>query len=397
MHSSFWHSYVLWAVFLLSLASSELLPHDDNLLRADAFPLQKKWSPSLLHQRDGEVLSCERLCGDAFGQSDKALRKRSNSSSFDESDVQLNYLTKRATQLLALQGKQRKDLAAWIAQRVQHGNDVRLIFDQARDGPIILTDNKGFKRPFGYPTSVFTELGVEPVAWGNIALVGCTLVFLVKEPTDKDPVGAMYMAHIWEAPGFGAPTGFPMDAAGNLQFDKKQIKILDPQFDNWGPKFFEHGFPHDFVEKNDPLPQRQPSLTEHKDKLRGAKGFIMAPKNKDKYITANIPKYEREIAAIKGTISNIVDDVEWHNEYLYDPIRQLEDDRVETEYFGRAILEYSPDDGGNRVAMLLMEDGGEKKRYNPTGAGGPFFFKMDPPPADDKVDPPGDDEMDVDE
>jgi len=56
------------------------------------------------------------------------------------------------------------------------------------------TDVKGY----AIPTSFFQQPGNEAFAWGTIALVGCTMMIIVKTPTPQDPRSGVYMAHIWE-------------------------------------------------------------------------------------------------------------------------------------------------------------------------------------------------------
>jgi hypothetical protein len=142
-----------------------------------------------------ELPPCVRFCGDGVDTSGSGLFKKSIISEVSEARV----LEKRVDSLQGLQGQSRSVLSDWISTRVVEGNNIELIFSRERDGAIRLKDDQGYTRNFGIPTAFFTDdFGDSPIAWGNIGLVGCTLLFLIKEPTPRDPTTAMYMAHIWE-------------------------------------------------------------------------------------------------------------------------------------------------------------------------------------------------------
>lgn len=98
-----------------------------------------------------------------------------------------------------LRRKTRQELGQWITQRIQYGNDVKLIWDSNDDKQYIqLTDLFDREQTYPIPTAFWEQPGNQAFAWGTIGLVGCSLMTAVKVPKENDDTIGVYMGHYWE-------------------------------------------------------------------------------------------------------------------------------------------------------------------------------------------------------
>ncbi|KAF1828244.1 hypothetical protein BDW02DRAFT_635299 [Decorospora gaudefroyi] len=335
-----------------------------------------------------------------------------------------------------LRKKDKQEMSDWIMNRMPdprragYPNDVAMLWDYANDQQyieLIAYKRTGYSRAYGIPTSFFEVPGDEPFAWGTIGLVrcneaiqdggllrhGCTAFTVVKTPTESDPNSGVYMAHIWETPGFSNHRTPAIPAIPATDGEPAQKAEPERTWTLAQPKayikdFIRKGFPQIDYDRWLPLDRRsdehkttelQQGLNTYATQLQYGQVHVMHPQKydpveegeeeePDRYEIGEGPQHPDGLELLHKTINQVMrKKITFVPDYLYVPAREDEDHtRAWDSPSGRSLFEYDPrfDLGDGRTArmgMLLYEDGGprgapdEEGNYEP-GPGGPFFFNF---------------------